>query len=80
MKLDKFRLEIKMSIFNSNRIKQVPQGCDRLLKAGARQSQASSRSSLAGGTEDGWERAAGLREAPCWSGRLEKAVGWGGSY
>lgn len=78
MKLDKFRLEIKIPIFNSNKVKQVPQGCDRSPEAGARQSRASSWSGLAGGTEDGWERAAGVREALCWSGMLERAVGWGG--
>ena len=83
MKLDIFRLEIKMHIFNSKRVKQVPKGCDRLPEARAcrrHSSVASSRSGLAGGTEDGRERAAGLREPLCWSRRLERMGGWGGCY
>lgn len=72
-----------MHIFNSNRVKQVPKGCDRLPEAGAclrHGSGASSWSGLAGGMEDGWQGAARLREAPHWSRRLERVVGWGGRY
>lgn len=68
-----------MPIFNSNRVKLIPKGCERLPEAGAclrHGSIASSRSGLAGGLEDGWEREAGFRAAVHWRRRLERVVGW----
>lgn len=37
MKLDKFKLEMKTHIFNHNRVKHLPKGCNTMLEAGAHQ-------------------------------------------
>lgn len=58
MKLDKFRLEIKMPIFNSNRVNRFQRDVIDCLEL-----------EPAEGT--GALPAAGLQEARCWSGRWD---------
>lgn len=54
MKLDKFKLEIKVHIFNYNRVKQLPKGCNSMPEAGAHRRHGSSASSWNCRWNEGW--------------------------
>lgn len=54
MKLDKFKLEIKIHIFNHNRVKQLPKGCKRMPEARAHRWHGSSASSRNHRWNEGW--------------------------
>lgn len=54
MKLDKFKLEIKIHIFNHNRVKQLLKGCNRTPEGRAHQRHGSCASSRDHRWNEGW--------------------------
>lgn len=54
MKLDKFKVEIKIHIFNHNRVKQLLKGCNRMPEARARRRHGRGASSWNCRWNEGW--------------------------